>query len=107
MSSMKMSRSRLAGMIAAATLACLPSLGCETMTWIFDDWTVENLGASHYENMEKQIANPEVVNAESQPVDGMDGSTAEQIMHGYRQRQAQPPTVRGPSIINIGTGASK
>lgn len=77
------------------------------MKWLFDDWTVEELGAAHHENIARQIANPEVVDAESQPIETTDGLTAEQIMNGYRARQAQPPTVQGPSIINIGTGASR
>ena len=102
-----MKKSRWAATIAVAALAGFPSLGCQTMKWLFDDWNVESLGAAYHENMERMIANPEVVDAESQPSGPMDGATADQVVEGYRARQSKPPMQRGPSIINIGTGASR
>jgi type IV pilus biogenesis protein CpaD/CtpE len=102
-----MSRSKLIAAIAIVVMAALPSLGCSTMKWLFDDWIDEELGYAYHENVQRQIANPEVVNAESELSGPMDGATAEQVVNGYRTRQDQPPTQRGPSIINIGTGDSQ
>ena len=100
-----MNRMKLVAVVTVVALATLPSLGCKTMTWLFDDWNGE-LGTAYHENTQKMIANPEVVDADSRPADPMDGETAGQIVDGYRAGQSKPPSRPGPSIINIGAGAT-
>ena len=95
--------------IAAATLAAVMTMGCAsgtTMNWLFGDWNYP-LGAAHAENATKQIANPDVIDAEAKPVEGMDGENAEAVMTKYLKLQEKTETRAAPSIINIDGGSSR
>ncbi len=95
-------------MVAKRTLVLTVLLGllcsgCNSLPWPFRDWNYE-LGYAHRENADRMIANRDAIDAESKPVDAVDGRTAEGEMVNYRRAEAQQKTTPGPSIINIGTG---
>lgn len=92
--------------LAAAALAAALSTGCAsgtTMNWLFGDWNYP-LGYAHAANATRQIANPDVIDAESQPIEGIDGRNAEEVMSKYHKQQGEAGARPEPSIINIGTG---
>jgi len=92
--------------LAAAALAAALTTGCasgSTMNWLFGDWNFP-LGDAHAANATRQIANPDVIDAESKGVEGIDGQNAEDVMVKYHEQQRDTSTQAEPSIINIGGG---
>jgi hypothetical protein len=89
------------GTMLALALAAFGA-ACAGPSGVDDHW-----GEAHRANATGQIANPQAGQFSQEAPRSLDGQTAEQAMENYRKEQATREKPQVPSIINIGTGASR